>query len=155
MNEEIKRISAEISAMAMRMEQLRLELESLARRVGELEAEEPIEEPIEEPEEIAIEEPGAEQVEEVVESEPAPKVDEGPKQIRLPLSDRFMFQRELFGNDAELMATVLHHIEQMGSADEAKAYLMETIGLKPDNDCAKTFLAAISRHFDPRTSLLA
>lgn len=143
MNEQIKLICAEISALASRMAQMQTELESLARRVGELAAEEP------------VAEPAAEPVEEVVEPEPAPKVVDGPKQLRLPLSDRFMFQRELFGNDAELMANVLHQVEQMTCADQAKAYLIETIGLNPDDNCAKTLLAAISRHFDPRTSFLA
>lgn len=151
MNEEIKLIGAEISAVAARMAELQCKLESLAQRVAELAAEESIVEP----EEVTIEESVAEPVEEVVEAEPAPRPLEGPKQLRLPLSDRFMFQRELFGNDVELMTTVLHQIEQMTSADEAKAYLIEAIGLKPDGDCAKTLLAAISRHFNPRTSLLA
>lgn len=133
MNEKIKQIAAELMELTARMGELQHELQNIARRVDQLSAQpQPEPEPEPEPEPVDIHKP-----------------------IRLPISDRFLFQRELFGGDAELMASVLRQIEQMDSFSEAKTYLVDTLGLNPDTDSAKIFIASIARHFDPRSTLLA
>lgn len=155
MDEKIKQIGEELSAMIARMDELQREFETIAQRIAELSAETtqevaPEAEP--EPVNLPVEIPEPE-----IELEPVemPESTESPKPIRLPISDRFLFQRELFNNDAGLMASVLHQLEQMSSFDEAERYLVETLGLNPADDCSKIFIAAIARHFDPRSTLLA
>lgn len=139
MNEKIKQIAAELMELTARMGELQHELQNIARRVDQLSAQpQPQPQPQPEPE-----------------PEPEPEPVDIHKPIRLPISDRFLFQRELFGGDAELMASVLRQIEQMDSFSEAKTYLVDTLGLNPDTDSAKIFIASIARHFDPRSTLLA
>lgn len=139
--------------MTAHMGELQRELEAIAQHFAELTAEtEPETEPEADPEPVClpVDAPEPEIEPEPVEiSEPV----ESQKPIRLPISDRFLFQRELFNNDAGKMASVLHEVERMSSFDEAERYLVETLGLNPADDCSKIFLAAINRHFDPRSTL--
>ena len=89
------------------------------------EPEEPEEEeepmlPIAEPEEDEDEEPEPEEEPEAPHSV-VPKVTDIKKAISL--GDRFLFQRELFGGNGELMAKTIAELNKLDSIDEAEAYI--------------------------------
>ena len=91
----------------------------------EPEPEEPEEEeepmlPIAEPEEDEEPEPEPEPVPEVPHSV-VPKVTDIKKAISL--GDRFLFQRELFGGNGELMAKTIVELNKLDSLDEAEDYI--------------------------------
>ena len=94
------------------------------------EPETPSEEPEPEPEDDLLpladdeEEP---EIEVAIEEEPevphtiVPKVTDIKKAISL--GDRFLFQRELFGGNGELMAKTIADLNRLGSLEEAEAYI--------------------------------
>ena len=91
------------------------------------EPEEPEEEeepmlPIAEPEEDEDEEPEPEEEPEAPHSV-VPKVTDIKKAISL--GDRFLFQRELFGGNGELMAKTIAELNKLDSIDEAEAYIVK------------------------------
>ena len=121
---------------------------------------EPVAEPVvEEPvkEEPAVEEP-------VVEAEPEPEVKEEPAEqaspkaavygksvddIRLAISlgDRFLYQRELFDQNAELMQRTLTDINESGSYEEAIMYIGKHFQWDTESKTYQQFLVTLHRRF--------
>lgn len=113
----------------------------------------------EEPEVVAVEEP---QIEPVVEPEkpvePAPRA--VPQQTSLfgsavsdirqaiSLGDRFLFQRELFAGNGELMQKTLDELNTLGSLDEAMEYVQ--VNFEWDMECTavKLFENVLKRRFN-------
>lgn len=121
---------------------------------------EPVAEPaVEEPvkEETAVEEP-------VAEAEPEPEVKEEPAEqaspkaavygkpvddIRLAISlgDRFLYQRELFDQNAELMQRTLTDINELGSYEEAIMYIGKHFQWDTESKTYQQFLVTLHRRF--------
>lgn len=121
---------------------------------------EPVAEPVvEEPvkEEPAVEEP-------VAEAEPEPEVKEEPAEqaspkaavygkpvddIRLAISlgDRFLYQRELFDQNAELMQRTLTDINELGSYEEAIMYIGKHFKWDTESKTYQQFLVTLHRRF--------
>ncbi len=121
---------------------------------------EPVAEPVvEEPvkEEPAVEEP-------VAEAEPEPEVKEEPAEqtspkaavygksvddIRLAISlgDRFLYQRELFDQNAELMQRTLTDINELGSYEEAIMYIGKHFQWDTESKTYQQFLVTLHRRF--------
>ena len=145
---------------------LEAEIEELKNRpvaepvVQEVPAVTPVEpvakpEPVVEPEPELVAEPEPEPVKE----EPAPVVEEhaSPKaavygkavdDIRLAISlgDRFLYQRELFGQNAELMQKTLTELNELGSFDEAMKYISR-FGWDTESNSYQQFIVTLHRRF--------
>lgn len=104
------------------------------------------------------EEPEAIQ-EEPVKEDPAPAKEEvaSPKaavygkavdDIRqaISLGDRFLYQRELFGQNAELMQKTLTELNELGSFDEAIQYISR-FGWDTESNSYQQFIVALHRRF--------
>ena len=111
-------------------------------------AEEPVaEEPkVEEPQQELFEEP-------VAEKEPAaPKAmlyGKPVDDIRLAISlgDRFLYQRELFGQNAELMLRTLTEINELHSFDEAMTYIGSRFQWDTESNSYQQFIVSLHRRF--------
>ena len=126
-------------------------------------AEEPkVEEPkVEEPvvEEPVVEEPKAEEPQQELFEEPvAEKEPAAPKamlygkpvdDIRLAISlgDRFLYQRELFGQNAELMLRTLTEINELHSFDEAMTYIGSRFQWDTESNSYQQFIVSLHRRF--------
>lgn len=113
----------------------------------------------EEPEVVTVEEP---QIEPVVEPEkpvePAPRA--VPQQTSLfgsavsdirqaiSLGDRFLFQRELFAGNGELMQKTLDELNTLGSLDEAMEYVQENFEWDMECTAVKLFENVLKRRFN-------
>ena len=95
----------------------------------------------------------------VVEPEPAPVVEEvaSPKaavygkavdDIRLAISlgDRFLYQRELFGQNAELMQKTLTELNSLGSFEEAMNYISR-FNWDQESNSYQQFIVTLHRRF--------
>ena len=118
--------------------------------------EEPIvEEPIaEEPvvEEPIAEEPVAEEEKVVAEESVAPKANLYGKPVddikqAIALGDRFLFQRELFRQNVELMQRTFADINALHSFDEAITYLDKRFDWDKESNTYALFLTALHRRF--------
>lgn len=112
--------------------------------------EEPIAEPEPEPEpEPVIEEPEPEPVIEETVSPKAAVYGKPVDDIRLAISlgDRFLFQRELFGQNAELMQRTLNELNALGSFDEAQAYINKHFNWDTESSTYQQFLITLHRRF--------
>lgn len=94
-----------------------------------------------------------------VKEEPAPVIEEvaSPKaavygkavdDIRLAISlgDRFLYQRELFGQNAELMQKTLTELNELGSFDEAMNYISR-FNWDTESNSYQQFLVTLHRRF--------
>lgn len=124
-------------------------------------APEPVKEPVVAPEPIAAPEPEPVK-EEPVKEEPVkeePVVEEvaSPKaavygkavsDIRqaISLGDRFLYQRELFGQNAELMQRTLTELNGLGSFDEAMSYIAR-FGWDTESNTYQQFIVTLHRRF--------
>ena len=124
-----------------------------APKVEEPKVEEPV---VEEPvvEESKAEEPQQELFEEpVAEKEPAaPKAmlyGKPVDDIRLAISlgDRFLYQRELFGQNAELMLRTLTEINELHSFDEAMTYIGSRFQWDTESNSYQQFIVSLHRRF--------
>lgn len=122
---------------------------------------EQVKEPVVEPEPIAAPEPEPVK-EEPVKEEPIkeePVVEEvaSPKaavygkavsDIRqaISLGDRFLYQRELFGQNAELMQRTLTELNGLGSFDEAMSYIAR-FGWDTESNTYQQFIVTLHRRF--------
>ena len=132
------------------------------------ETQEEIQEETKEPQEIldepAVEvpviEPAVERVvEPVVEPQPAPAARTIPQQTSLfgppvkdirqaiSLGDRFLFQRELFVGNGELMQKTLDEINKLGSFNEAIAYISNNFDWDHETTAVKLFINVLNRRF--------
>ena len=115
---------------------------------------------VEDPEPV-VEEPAAPVVEEpapVAEPETAPEEETAsPKaavygkaveDIRqaISLGDRFLYQRELFGQNAELMQKALTELNALGSFEEAMDYIRQ-FGWDTESSTYQQFLVTLHRRF--------
>lgn len=114
------------------------------------------EEPATIQEEPVVEEPVKE---EPVKEDPAPAKEEvaSPKaavygkavdDIRqaISLGDRFLYQRELFNQNAELMQKTLTELNELGSFDEAIQYISR-FGWDTESNSYQQFIVALHRRF--------
>ena len=127
-----------------------------AEAVEEPIAEEPIaEEPIvEKPiaEEPIAEEPVADEEKVVAEESVAPKANLYGKPVddikqAIALGDRFLFQRELFRQNVELMQRTFADINALHSFNEAIAYLDRHFDWDKESNTYALFLTALHRRF--------
>lgn len=150
-------------------------VEKIVEKIIEKQPEEPvIEKPVIEEQESApvAEEPVVEETPEVV-AEPEPVVEEPKKEpelfveeeepvapkamlygkpvddIRLAISlgDRFLYQRELFNQNAELMQRTLSDLNELGSFDEAMAYISKHFQWDTESNSYQQFLVTLHRRF--------
>ena len=117
-----------------------------------------VQEPIEE--QTPIQEPAQESVQEKPEPEPMPEVEESVASkavlygtpvtdIRqaISLGDRFLYQRELFGQNAELMQKTLTDLNALHSFDEAISYVMTHFQWDAESSTYQQFLVTLHRRF--------
>ena len=127
----------------------------------EVVAKEVAEEPVAEApkvEEPVVEEPKAEEPQQELFEEPvAEKEPAAPKamlygkpvdDIRLAISlgDRFLYQRELFGQNAELMQRTLNELNKLSSFDEALAYIAP-FNWDTESNSYQQFIVTLHRRF--------
>lgn len=105
--------------------------------------EEPVAEPVVEPESTSEPEP----MKEVV-SPNAALYGKAVTDIRqaISLGDRFLYQRELFGQNAELMQRTLTELDALSSYDEAVNYISR-FGWDPESTTYQQFLVTLHRRF--------
>ena len=143
--------------------------------VAEPEVETPIEEPMEEvkieaEEEIEVEEeatntPAEEAVAEPQQEQPQPQPTPShtatiqPQQTTLfgaavedirqaiSLGDRFLFQRELFAGNGELMQKTLDELNALGSLEEAMDYVADNFEWESDSTAVQLFENVLKRRF--------
>lgn len=126
-----------------------------------------VEKPVEVIKEVIVEKPIAEEpvVEEPVveEPQPEPEEEEPVKEIASPnaalygkavddirqaisLGDRFLFQRELFSQNAEMMQKTLTELNELSSFDEAVNYI-NRFGWDTESNTYQQFLVTLHRRF--------
>ena len=116
-----------------------------------------VEKPIEPetPEEPIVEEPVVEEsvieepiIEEAVDHKAAiyGKSVEDIRQA-ISLGDRFLYQRELFGQNAELMQKTLTELNELSSYDEALAYISAHFSWDTESNTYQQFLVTLHRRF--------
>ena len=168
--ERITTLEAELASMEAELDEVKSRPEQTPQVVEkevikEVVVEKPIvvATPIVEPEIPEVPETPAEPeipVEPVAEPEPEPILEESvsPKaavygksvdDIRqaISLGDRFLFQRELFGQNAELMQRTLNELNALGSFDEAQAYLNKRFQWDTESSTYQQFLITLHRRF--------
>ena len=65
----------------------------------------------------------------------------------ISLGDRFLFQRELFGGNGELMQKTLDEINALGSLSEAMEYVADTFEWDNESTAVKLFENVLKRRF--------
>ncbi len=65
----------------------------------------------------------------------------------ISLGDRFLYQRELFGQNAELMQKTLTELNELGSFDEAVAYISSHFHWDTESSTYQQFLVTMHRRF--------
>jgi len=123
----------------------------------EVEIEEDDEEEKEEEEEEEEEEEQKTEEEPLIEVTPIPevltrndsivnsKIDDISKAISL--GDRFLFQRELFANNGELMQKTIAHLNTLTSIEEAQTYLLKKFTWDKESTTVERFMQLISRRY--------
>ena len=158
------------------IETANVEVKTENELVEELQEQETIEEPVEESTEIPqevpaeempleiLEEPKVEEymakpVAEPVTSEPAPAPRPTPTQTSLfgsavedirqaiSLGDRFLFQRELFAGNGELMQKTLDEINSLNSLSEAMDYVLDNFEWDKESTAVQLFENVLKRRF--------
>ena len=108
---------------------------------------EPQPEPVKE-DPVVVEEPKEEKVKEEVASPKAAVYGKAVDDIRqaISLGDRFLYQRELFGQNAELMQRTLTELNALGSFDEAMNYIAQ-FGWDQESNSYQQFIVTLHRRF--------
>ena len=65
----------------------------------------------------------------------------------ISLGDRFLYQRELFGQNAELMQKTLNDLDGLRSFDEAVSYIMTHFKWDSESNTYQQFLVTLHRRF--------
>lgn len=65
----------------------------------------------------------------------------------ISLGDRFLFQRELFGNNGEIMQKTIAHLNSINSAEEAMTYLQKKFAWDKESTTVERFIQLISRRY--------
>ncbi len=111
---------------------------------------EPEPEPVAEPEVVAEPEPAKEEpVQEEQVSPNAALYGKAVDDIRkaISLGDRFLYQRELFGQNAELMQKTLTELNELGSYEEAIQYIGKHFQWDTESSTYQQFLVTLHRRF--------
>lgn len=108
-------------------------------------------EPVEEKPEPVKEEPKEEPKEDPKEEVASPKAavyGKAVSDIRLAISlgDRFLYQRELFGQNAELMQRTLTELNELGAFDEAMSYISR-FDWDTESSTYQQFVVTLHRRF--------
>ena len=147
---------ARIAALEAELEELKsrpLPEPQIVEKVVEKIVEKPVEvikEVIKEVQEVQEEQEVAEEpaIEEVVDHKAAiygKSVDDIRQAISL--GDRFLYQRELFGQNAELMQKTLTDLNELSSFDEAVAYISAHFNWDTESNTYQQFLVTLHRRF--------
>lgn len=155
LEERIATLEAQLASLEAEMDELKSRpapAPQIVEKIVEVEKPVVVAAPIVEPEPVK-EEPAP------VKEEPAPVVEEvaSPKaavygkavdDIRLAISlgDRFLYQRELFGQNAELMQKTLTELNELGSFDEAMNYISR-FNWDTESNSYQQFLVSLHRRF--------
>ncbi len=101
-----------------------------------------------EPEPVPTPAPAPAPVKEEVVSPKAAVYGKAVSDIRqaISLGDRFLYQRELFGQKAELMQRTLAELNELGSFDEAVAYI-NRFGWDTESSTYQQFIVTLHRRF--------
>lgn len=165
----------EIELIVEESDMLNMSEEPAEEPVAEPEVEAPIEEPMadvktEAEEEIEVEEeatntPAEEAVAEPQQEQPQPQPTPShtatiqPQQTTLfgaavedirqaiSLGDRFLFQRELFAGNGELMQKTLDELNALGSLEEAMDYVADNFEWESDSSAVQLFENVLKRRF--------
>ena len=152
-NEEEKTENESVEESAEEQEEVIETLEVLDEPV----AEEPVVEPVVEPEAAPQPEMKVEPAVEVKVAQPAPRA--VPQQTSLfgtavedirqaiSLGDRFLFQRELFAGNGELMQKTLDELNALGSLEEAMDYVADNFEWDSDSTAVQLFENVLKRRF--------
>lgn len=65
----------------------------------------------------------------------------------ISLGDRFLFQRELFSNNGELMQKTIAHLNALTTAEEAMTYLQKKFAWDRESATVERFIQLISRRY--------
>ena len=65
----------------------------------------------------------------------------------ISLGDRFLYQRELFGQNAELMQRTLTEINELRSFDEAMSYINSRFQWDSESNSYQQFIVSLHRRF--------
>ena len=65
----------------------------------------------------------------------------------ISLGDRFLYQRELFGQNAELMQRTLTEINELQSFDEAMSYINSRFQWDTESNSYQQFVVSLHRRF--------
>lgn len=65
----------------------------------------------------------------------------------LGINDRFFYQRELFGGNADLMNQTLDQLDQMSGLEDARNFLMANFNWNPEDEATVGFLELVERRF--------
>lgn len=110
-------------------------------------------EPVVEPEPEPVKEgPVVEAPAPVVEEQSSPKAAVYGKPVddirqAISLGDRFLYQRELFGQNAELMQRTLTEINELKSFDEAMSYINSRFQWDTESNSYQQFIVSLHRRF--------
>ena len=122
--------------------------------------------PVEVVREVVVEKPVVVAAPVVTEPEPAPIAEPEPAPVEetaspkaavygkavddirqaISLGDRFLYQRELFGQNAELMQKALTELNALGSFDEAMNYIRQ-FGWDTESSTYQQFIVTLHRRF--------
>ena len=165
LEERISTLEAELASLEAELDELKSRPAPEPQVVEKI-----VEKPVEVIKEVVVEKPvvvAAPVVEEPVKEEPKEEPKEAPKEdpqevvspkaavygkavddIRqaISLGDRFLYQRELFGQNAELMQRTLTELNELGSFDEAVAYI-NRFGWDTESSTYQQFLVTLHRRF--------
>ena len=151
--EEEEEPEAEVEPEVVAEPEAEVEPEVVAEPEAEVEPEvvaepEPEPEPVVEPEPAPIAETPVAPKEEQV-SPKAALYGKAVDDIRLAISlgDRFLYQRELFGQNAEKMQRTLDELNRLGSFDEAIAYINSHFQWDTESNTYQQFLVTLHRRF--------
>ena len=162
LEERISTLEAELASLEAEIDELKSRpapepqvVEKVVEKIVEVEKPvvEPEPEPVVEPEPEVIAEPEPEPVieEQVVEETVSPKAAIYGKAVTdirqaISLGDRFLYQRELFGQNAELMQKTLTELNELGSFDEAMKYISR-FGWDTESNSYQQFIVTLHRRF--------
>lgn len=170
LEERIATLEAELASLEAEMDELKSR-PAPEPQVVEKVVEKIVEKPVEVIKEVVVEKPvvvaapkvevqpaPAEEPQQVIE-EPAPAKEEtvspnaalygkSVDDIRqaISLGDRFLYQRELFNQDAELMQRTLTELNELASFDEAVEYISR-FGWDTESNSYQQFIVALHRRF--------
>ena len=65
----------------------------------------------------------------------------------LGINDRFFYQRELFGGNADLMNQTLDQLDQMSGLEDARNFLKANFNWDPEDEATAGFLELVERRF--------